>query len=93
MCTKASSYNIYIHYPYYPTASHLTGVNYGETISYSIRNNQAGVFFESAGAYTYPFTGKGNGLTQTYSMTAVISNTGYPRPDNYTDRVTVLVNY
>lgn len=93
MCSKSTAYSIYIHYPYYPTASHLTGVNHGATISYGIKNEQKGVFFESAGAYTYPFTGTGNGLIQTYNMTAYIGSTGYPIPDVYKDTLNVQVNY
>ena len=91
-CSRTSAYSIYIHYSYYPTFSHLTGVNKGDTIRYAIKNLQTGVYFESSGAYTEPFTGVGNGLEQTYNMLAM-SDAGYPKPDIYKDTLTVLVNY
>ncbi len=92
-CTRSTAYSIYIHYPYYPTFSHLTGVNHGQTISYAIKNLQTGIYFESSGAYTHPFTGTGNGLEQSYDMLVYMGNAGYPTPDIYKDTLTVLVNY
>lgn len=92
-CSRTTAYSIYIHYSYYPTFSHLTGINKGDTIRYAIKNLQTGIYFESSGAYTHPFTGVGNGLDQTYNMLAYMNNAGYPTPDIYKDTLTVLVTY
>lgn len=99
LCTKGTTYNIAINWGHVEAQQSqngdMIGASSGDIIAYGINSSYHSGFMWGV---DHPVNGVGNGLTQSYTTygrayTGIYGHPAYPTPDNYSDTVTIALNY
>jgi spore coat protein U-like protein len=98
ICTKDTSYTLSVNIGNSSSFNNriMTGSTSGNVdgLNYNIYNsNQYNSIVGDGTGSTVVYTGTGSGLSQSYSLYGSIPGNQYVTPDNYTDNLTVTLNY